>query len=148
MRVDAMTQGDFTVRQAHWAEESADLRAIRTAVFVMEQRVPESVEWDGLDPACFHVLALDSHGKAIGTGRLATDGKIGRMAVLKDRRGTGVGASILEFLIVAARNRGMDECYMNAQSHALAFYERHGFEARGESFLEADIPHHRMHLRL
>lgn len=143
-----MNRADVTVRQARWADEREILRVIRTAVFVLEQRVPEEIEWDELDPACLHALALDGHGTAIGTGRLAEDGKIGRMAVLKERRGTGVGASILEFLIAEARGRGMAECYMHAQSHALAFYRRHGFETRGESFLEAGIPHHRMHLRL
>ena len=124
------------------------MRAIRTAVFVEEQQVPEDEEWDELDPVCLHVLAIDPAGRPVGTGRLAGDGKIGRMAVLRERRGTGVGAAILESLIGTARDRGIDECYMNAQSHALAFYRRFGFEVRGESFLEAGIPHHRMYLRL
>ena len=148
MHVAAVNHVAFTVREARWTEERDILRSIRTAVFVVEQRVPEDVEWDELDTACLHALALDSRGAAIGTGRLTHDGKIGRMAVLKDRRGTGVGASILEFLVAAARSRGMQECSMNAQSHALGFYRRHGFETRGESFLEAGIPHHRMHMRL
>lgn len=70
------------------------------------------------------------------------------MAVLKEWRGTGVGAAILESLITAARARGMRECHMHAQSHALAFYVRHGFESQGEEFLEAGIPHRRMRRRL
>ena len=148
MLVDTLNRSGFIVREARWSDEETTMRAIRNAVFVVEQQVPEDEEWDELDPACLHVLAIDPAGKPIGTGRLAADGKIGRMAVLKDRRGTGVGAAILEFLIGTARERSMDECYMNAQSHALAFYRRFGFEARGESFLEAGIPHHRMHLRL
>ena len=134
----------FSVRHAAWEKENAALRRIRTAVFVMEQRVPEDEEWDGLDVACLHALALDDAGTPIGTGRLAPDGKIGRIAVLKEWRGTGVGAAILESLMTAARTCGMHECHMHAQSHALAFYVRHGFESQGEEFLEAGMPHRRM----
>ena len=138
----------FSVRHAAWEKESPALRRIRNAVFVMEQQVPEDEEWDELDVACLHALALDRDGAPIGTGRLAPDGKIGRMAVLKEWRGTGVGAAILESLMNAARARGMRECHMHAQSHALAFYARHGFESQGDEFLEAGIPHRRMRRRL
>jgi predicted GNAT family N-acyltransferase len=138
----------FSVRHAAWEKDSAALRNIRTAVFVVEQRVPEDEEWDGLDAGCLHALALDAGGTPIGTGRLAPDGKIGRMAVLKEWRGAGVGAALLQWLIQAADTRGMAECHMNAQSHALRFYSRHGFEAYGDEFLEAGIPHRRMRRRL
>lgn len=148
MRVDPLRNGAFSVRQADWAAENALLRGIRTEVFIMEQRVPEADEWDEQDPVCLHALALDREGMAIGTGRMAADGKIGRMAVLKEWRGKGVGGSILEFLVAAARSRGLQECRLHAQSHALAFYEHHGFEAVGEEFAEAGIPHRHMRRRL
>ena len=138
----------FSVRQAAWEKDRAALRSIRTAVFVVEQRVPEDEEWDGLDAGCLHALALDTGGTPIGTGRLAPDGKIGRMAVCKEWRGAGVGAALLQCLIQAAHARGMAECHMHAQSHALPFYSRHGFEAYGDEFLEAGIPHRRMRRRL
>ena len=146
--MDAVKRGIFNVRQATWSADSAELKGIRTEVFILEQRVPEEDEWDGLDPACLHALAVDAEGAPIGTGRLTPDGKIGRMAVLKEWRGSGVGTAILAFLVAAARSRGLDECQLHAQTHALGFYRRQGFEIIGAEFMEAGIPHHRMRLRL
>lgn len=134
----------FRVRMADWEREREAMRAIRTSVFIHEQRVPEDIEWDDKDPLCVHVLALDEDGAPIGTGRLAPDGKVGRMAVLTEWRGRGVGAAILEFLVSSARERGIKECYMNAQSHAVEFYRQHGFGTYDAEFLEAGIPHRRM----
>ena len=99
---------------------------IRFAVFVEEQGVPREIELDEMDAACIHALAyLD--GKAIGTGRLLPDGHIGRMAVLKEWRGHGVGSRILNALVEQARRRGDREVALSAQVHALAFYRAHGF---------------------
>lgn len=139
-----MSEPAFRVRMADWEREREAMRAIRTPVFIEEQQVPQDIEWDDKDPLCVHVLALDADGTPIGTGRLAPDGKIGRMAVLPEWRNRGVGAAILEFLVHSARERGIKECYMNAQSHALDFYRQYGFEAYDAEFLEAGIPHRRM----
>lgn len=139
-----MSGQTFRVRMADWEREHEAMRAIRTPVFIVEQQVPQDIEWDDKDPLCVHALAIDADGAPIGTGRLAPDGKIGRMAVLPDWRGRGVGAAILEFLVDSARERGIDVCYMNAQSHALDFYRQHGFETYDDEFLEAGIPHRRM----
>jgi predicted GNAT family N-acyltransferase len=138
----AMNQ--FRVRIADWEREREAMRAIRTPVFIQEQQVPQDIEWDDKDPLCVHALALDTDGTPIGTGRLAPDGKIGRMAVLEEWRGKGVGAAILDFLVASARERGIKECCLHAQRHALEFYLQHGFEAEGEEFMEAGIPHLRM----
>jgi predicted GNAT family N-acyltransferase len=135
---------EFRLRLADWEREREAMRAVRTAVFIQEQGVPQDIEWDDMDPLCVHVLAVDADGAPVGTGRLAPDGKIGRMAVLKDWRGAGVGAAILEFLVESARERGIKSCRLNAQSHALGFYLGHGFTPQGEEFLEAGIPHRRM----
>lgn len=138
----------FMVRQAPWSEDADSLRRIRTEVFIREQAIPPEDEWDELDPACLHVLALDADGAAVGTGRLTPDGKIGRMAVLKRWRGHGVGTAILEFLLREARSHDLKECRLSAQTHALGFYARRGFEAYGEDFLEGGIPHRGMRRRL
>lgn len=123
------------------------MRALRREVFIIEQRVPEQEEWDEMDALCLHALALDTAGMPIGTGRLAPDGKIGRMAVLKPWRGNGVGAALLRFLVDAARQRGLQGCHMNAQSYAVPFYARYGFEIEGDEFMEAGIPHRVMRMR-
>jgi predicted GNAT family N-acyltransferase len=118
------------------------------AVFVHEQNVPADLEWDGLDAGCLHALVEDADGTAIGTGRLAPDGKIGRMAVLAAHRGRGIGAAVLAHLIDAACAAGMPRVYLYSQVHALGFYARFGFVAEGPEFFEADIPHRAMALDL
>ncbi|HKP61070.1 MAG TPA: GNAT family N-acetyltransferase [Polyangiales bacterium] len=138
----------FRVRQVDWAEAGPTLMAIRRRVFVDEQHVPIELEQDGLDPECVHVLAEDQGGQPIGTGRLRGDGRIGRMAVLADQRGGGVGAVILRALTDAARARGLRELELHAQTSAQAFYEREGWQAHGEVYLEAGIPHVDMRKRL
>lgn len=135
-------------RVASWAHDADSLRHIRHEVFVVEQKVPKQLEWDGEDEACHHALAfIDGH--CVGTGRLSREGKIGRMAVLRPARGLGVGSALLEKLVSMAVGAGMEQVYLHAQIHALAFYERHGFIAEGPEFDEADIPHQHMvrHLR-
>ena len=138
----------FEVRQARWPEDAEGIRHVRDVVFIQEQAVPASLEWDGSDDECTHAVAVTADGKAIGTGRLAPDGKVGRMAVLAEYRGLGVGAAILDHLLETARAAGMNRCYLHAQTHALDFYARHGFVAHGAEFIEADIPHQEMELAL
>lgn len=132
------------VRVANWDDDEQEIYRIRHEVFVVEQAVDPALEWDGLDAGCTHALALDETGRAIGTGRLAPDGKIGRMAVIEAARGRGAGAAILALLVDAARRAGLASVYLHAQTHALPFYARHGFVANGPEFDEAGIPHRAM----
>lgn len=126
-----------------WAAGREQLHAVRHAVFVIEQQVPEDEEWDAADAECSHVLALCGD-VPIGTGRIDRNGKIGRMAVLERWRGHGVGKCIMQELLDMARAQGLKRLYLNAQITARSFYERFGFIAAGELFLEANIEHVRM----
>ena len=117
---------------------------VRDAVFVVEQRVPPEIEPDEWDQRCDHALARDREGRAVGTGRLLPDGHIGRMAVLPEWRGDGIGSRILASLVARARERGMKRVVLNAQTHAVPFYARHGFAPFGDEFMEAGIPHRAM----
>jgi predicted GNAT family N-acyltransferase len=125
-----------------------DLRAIRETVFVHEQSVPLELEWDALDPQCIHVIARADDGTAIGTGRLTPERHIGRMAVLREWRGQGVGDALLLALCEQAQRRGWREVALNAQVSAIDFYLRHGFEGHGARFMEAGIEHQAMRRRL
>jgi predicted GNAT family N-acyltransferase len=138
----------FSVRAASWQRDLALLQDLRRTVFIQEQQVPESLEWDEFDVVSQHALALDVHGQPIGTGRLLPDGHIGRMAVLHEWRCRGAGGAILEFLADCARRRGDTILHLNAQTHAIGFYERHGFIAHGEEFQDAGIPHRHMTRKL
>jgi len=138
----------YAVRRANWAADGEQLARIRREVFVIEQGVSEAEEWDGLDSACDHVIAITDTGVAIGTGRLLPDARIGRMAVLKAWRGRGVGSALLTALIALARERGFAQTRLHAQTHALAFYRKHGYQPLGAQFMEAGIPHYEMRLPL
>jgi predicted GNAT family N-acyltransferase len=131
-----------------WEEARTKASPIRFSVFVEEQRVPIEIEWDDQDAGSLHALAYSGTGDAIATGRLLPDGHIGRMAVLKQWRGKGVGGAILNRLIEVARERGDKEIELFAQTHALAFYRHHGFAEKGEIFEEAGIPHQAMRKKL
>lgn len=109
-------------------------------MFVHEQGVPPEIEWDGRDASAEHVIA-ERDGHAIACGRLMPDGKIGRMAVLPEARGTGVGSRVMTALTDQAMRQGLRSVYLHAQSHASGFYARQGFTGVGEPFVEAGIDH-------
>jgi predicted GNAT family N-acyltransferase len=122
-------------------------QALRRVVFIEEQGVSAADEVDGLDDGAIHLLALDG-GKAVGTARLLIKGavgKIGRVCVVAQARGTGLGAAlILAALDELRRMPGVTEAYLGSQSHATGFYEKLGFVVEGEEFLDAGIPHRHM----
>jgi predicted GNAT family N-acyltransferase len=139
---------DFHVEVANWAnaEQQAALREVRHEVFVVGQNVPEAREQDGLDAACWHVLARDAAGQALGCARLRADHKIERMAVRAAWRGRGVGAALLRELIARARTQGQEEVMLAAQVSALGFYQHAGFVAYGAEFTDAGMAHRMMRL--
>ena len=135
------------IEVADWEKDAQILRSIREAVFVAEQRVPMELEWDGLDPDCTHVIAYVEGDLPVATGRLLDDGHIGRLAVLRPWRGRGIGSQVLHTLMAIAESKGIGTCALNAQTHAVVFYERHGFVAEGEEFDDAGIAHRHMVLK-
>jgi predicted GNAT family N-acyltransferase len=132
---------EVSIRILAWPDAEAEAMRVRDVVFVVEQGVPLEIERDEWDQRSDHALALDRDGRVVGTGRLLPDGHIGRMAVLPERRGEGIGSRILGSLVARARERGMKRVVLNAQTHAVPFYARHGFAAFGDQFMEAGIPH-------
>jgi predicted GNAT family N-acyltransferase len=129
------------VELGSWDALREEAVAIRYAVFVGEQGVPVELEIDAQDPVSVHALARDASGRALGTGRLLPDGHIGRMAVLAAARGTGVGSALLTALLGESRRRGNHATALSAQTHAIAFYARHGFVTEGKEYDDAGIPH-------
>ncbi|EPD57625.1 GNAT family N-acetyltransferase [Streptomyces sp. HGB0020] len=142
------------------AEESADREAcfaVRKEVFVREQGVPEDIEYDAYDETAVHVLAVRADGVPLGTGRLLhgeaaaaktggdlTVGSLGRLAVAQEARGLGIGVALVRAIEDVARARGLAAVDLHAQTHALGFYERLGYEAYGPEYPEAGIPHRAM----
>ncbi len=124
-----------------WDAAMAAARPIREQVFVAEQGVPLDLEWDEFDAVSRHCVAWSPQAVPIATGRLLPDGHIGRMAVLADWRGQGVGSAVLEALLEEARGRGLRQAVLHAQTHAAGFYRRFGFSQDGAEYQEAGIPH-------
>ncbi len=125
--------------------------ALRHAVFVVEQRVPEALERDELDDGAFHVVALDGE-RCIGTGRLVRQvggvGRVGRMAVDAAWRRRGLGDLLVQALEARARVEGLSEIELHAQCYVERFYLRHGYVREGAPFEEAGIDHVAMRKRI
>lgn len=138
----------FTLRDAHYPADLELLRAVREPVFLIEQGCPLDEEWDDWDHSADHVLALDARGAPVGTGRLTTEHKIGRMAVLSAGRGLGIGAAIMQRLLEIAVEKAYASVALHAQCQAIGFYQRFGFHCEGPEFDEAGIPHRLMLRRL
>jgi YbgC/YbaW family acyl-CoA thioester hydrolase len=140
------------VRLGTWDALGREASAIRTEVFIQEQRIPKDLEWDAADTCCVHAVAYNRFGMALGTGRLLEHApgvsKIGRMAVRQSLRGADIGRELLKSLVDCARGRGDREVLLHAQTSAAGFYDRAGFARRGDPFDEAGIPHVEMALAL
>jgi predicted GNAT family N-acyltransferase len=143
-----MIPEDFSVEPASWEHDLPALRAVRERVFLIEQNIPPEDEWDELDAKSRHVIARDGAGQPIGTGRLTPNHAIGRMAVLAEWRGRGVGAAIMGVLLEQARALRYPAIELHAQCHAIPFYASFGFSAYGDEFFECAIAHRMMRLEL
>ena len=149
-RAHAAGEPVVAVSVGSWRELADEARAIRTAVFVDEQKVPMAIERDAADADAVHALARNRLGQAVGTGRLLAaagpghPARIGRMAVHRALRGARIGRSLLDALMAAAGRRGEPEVALHAQVSAIGFYRRAGFAPHGERFEEAGIGHQEM----
>jgi len=135
---------------ADWPE----IAALRHRVFVVEQGVPADLERDDADATAVHALSRDDAGRVLATGRLLLDAAgpgravIGRMAADPAVRGRGHGAAVLAVLHREAAARGQTEVELHAQVTARRFYERAGYVAVGDEYLEAGIRHVTMRRQL
>ena len=121
--------------------------ALRREVFIEEQGVAQALEQDGRYGEAHHILARLG-GVPVGCARIlikGNTGKIGRVCVLKSRRGQGIGLALVEACLVHLRGaEGITRAELGAQTQAMGLYARLGFTAYGEEFLDADMPHRMM----
>jgi predicted GNAT family N-acyltransferase len=126
-------------------ESRAAAMSLRMEVFVVEQGVSAEIEIDGRDDEAEHAVVFDpADGSALATARLLTVqgvGIVGRVAVRKDRRGSGLGAVVMDVIEQRASELGLPVLELHAQRDAQGFYARCGYEAYGDTYLEAGIPH-------
>ena len=127
----------------------AEAHHLRRVVFIDEQGFTEAEEWDDLDAEAVQLVVRDD-GAPVASARLLRDGatgKIGRICVLKSHRGHKLGAALVRFGIDHFRaTEGVTRVYLSAQDHALGFYEKLGFRAYGEGYLDGVVPHRDMEL--
>jgi predicted GNAT family N-acyltransferase len=141
-----MNTDSINVEIVRFTDFESEIKHIRHQVFIVEQGIPESLEWDEHEHSSWHALARVGEIPA-GTGRLQPDGKITRIAVLQAWRKRGIAADILQHLLQRAAAENMHRLYLNAQLSAVALYERFGFVAIGVTFDEGGIEHIRMERR-
>ncbi len=140
------------IQTGAWHTLGAGAQAVRTEVFVHEQRIPADMEWDEADSTAIHALATNRLGQPVATGRLLQQApgvsRIGRMAVVRVLRGSSLGRDILQSLVQAAARRGDHEVCLHAQRSAEGFYARLGFVPRGQPFDDVGIAHIEMFKQL
>lgn len=128
-------------------QDLATCHALRRRVFIVEQQVPEAEEVDGRDSEALHILAKKD-AEAIGCARIlliGDTGKIGRVCVLADYRGQGIGVALIEAALQVLREQpGIAKAKLGSQTHAIGFYEKLGFRAVGPEYLDAGIAHRDM----
>ncbi|WP_019153199.1 GNAT family N-acetyltransferase [Robertmurraya massiliosenegalensis] len=127
-------------------EELEEVYKVRKVVFVDEQNVPLEEEIDDLEEESAHFLLQDDR-ESIGAGRFRVVegyGKVERICVLKHKRKSGAGRAIMEGIEAYAKKEGIEKLKLNAQTHAIPFYEGLGYDVVSEEFLDAGIPHKSM----
>ena len=131
-------------RKYSWQLAPASIRDIRQQVFIEEQKVPPELEWDETDEIADHYLAVLPDNTPAGVARLFSTleetGHIGRMAILPQYRGQGIGEALLRHLIAESADR-FAELRLSAQEHAIPFYQRSGFHVCSGVYDDAGIPH-------
>lgn len=138
---------EVNIRHVNWHEAENLLREVRTQVFIQEQHVPIDLEWDGMDESASHLLAMFEN-QPIACARIVDYKIIGRMAVLKNWRGMGLGTALLLEAIQICKQQGAIIITLSAQTHAIGFYRQAGFKVVSGEYLDANMPHVDMQLAL
>lgn len=142
---------DITLTVLPYLQAKNQIHAIRQQVFQQEQGVAPEIDFDGEDSTATHVLAY-CQGNPVGTARIRylseTLAKVERVAVLLEHRGRGMGKALMWEAIAHLRQHEIPVVKIHAQLQAKSFYEKLGFQQKGEVFLEADLPHVEMQMQL
>ncbi|KAF9104224.1 hypothetical protein BGX27_010192 [Mortierella sp. AM989] len=143
----------YSIRIVNSPEDLTKCHEVRSKVFTDEQGYDADVEIDEIDSECLHWLAVDQEDRAVGTARLykysPTVGKVGRVAVLLSTRGSGLGRLLMESLEkYAIENCGFEKLVLSSQLPRKGFYEKVGYTAQGEVYLDEGQPHIHMEMKL
>ena len=141
-------KNNLKIEIVKWIDGLSQLKNIREKVFIQEQKVTPQLEWDGMDEKAIHFLVFNDKA-AIGCARaivIKDHMQLGRMAVLKEYRGQGIGGALIEKAVTTAKLNQLSAIYISAQCHAIDFYKKFGFEVTSDIYLDAEILHRDMTL--
>ena len=141
-------KNNLKIEIVKWIDGLSQLKNIREKVFIQEQKVTPQLEWDGMDEKAIHFLVFNDKA-AIGCARaivIKDHMQLGRIAVLKEYRGQGIGSALIEKAMTIAKLNQLSAIYISAQCHAIDFYKKFGFEVTSDIYLDAEIPHRDMTL--
>ena len=141
-------KNNLKIETVKWIDGYVPLMMIREKVFIEEQKVTPQLEWDGIDEKAIHFLVYKDE-KAIGCARalvIENHMQLGRMAILKEYRGEGIGSNLIEKAITTAKLNQLSLIDISAQCYAIDFYKKFGFKVISDIYLDADIPHRDMRL--
>lgn len=134
----------YHIDKVEWDTRKDLLQQIRERVFVCELHIPKDIEFDSLDCNAIHVLVTDDYQAPVATGRLCTDGLIGRIAVLPEHRNRSVYKSLLTYIVNLAQQQGCECVSINCILNEVERFKHNGFQQQGIVFMEAGIPRQRM----
>ena len=140
-----LNPNDCKIALGTWADLGEAAKGIREVVFIQEQQIDPHDEWDEQDSVCLHFVVY-VHDQAVATARLLANHCVGRVAVLKEFRGLGLGQRLMQMTIDTARQQQRPYVQLSSQVHAIGFYQALGFEVDGEVYLDCGIPHQNMRL--
>lgn len=138
---------NLKIMSGSWEKLAQDAKKIREAVFIQEQHIAPEDEWDAEDAISTHFVAY-LQDQPVATARLLKNHSIGRVAVLRLARGTGIGQKIMQTVIDQAKAEQRKFVKLSSQVHAIGFYQNLGFDVQGEEYLDCGIPHIDMYLSL
>lgn len=130
----------FRVENGSWEQLKNDAQLIRTQVFIVEQKIAEPYEWDDQDAISQHFIVYDQD-KPIATARILKNHSVGRVAVLEEYRGKGIGRLMMLEIIAEAQKQHRPYLQLSSQFHATSFYENLGFNVLGHIYDDCEIPH-------
>jgi predicted GNAT family N-acyltransferase len=133
----------MSINTVTWDDAHSELRLIRLKVFIEEQQIPEELEWDSGDQIAIHFLGKEGN-RPVACARLFKDGKLGRLAVLKDCRGNGWGRRILQAAEQYLLDQKKSKLYLDSQANSYQFYFKNGYRPTDNMCWDAGIPHVQM----
>ena len=139
-----MSKSGYSFYLSDWQKNRHKIQQIRESVFVKEFDFPLDKITNESDPDCYHVLAYDGDGNAIGTGCIHPNGEIGQIAVLPSWRGRTIGKAILIYLLQIARTLHLPSVWVNAMETTTRFYQSKNFNLTDESTLVEDVLYRKM----